>query len=444
MSKKQLNKCLKRHSVITRLIDGYITVKEAAESLGLCERQILRLKKGVQNEGASFLVHKNKGKKPQHAISEQTAQTIINLKKSDIYKSANFLHFREMLAEYEQIHISYSALYNLLKKAGFESPKRRRRFKPHRSRKRRPQEGLLIQLDATPFDWLGTGEMFSLHGAIDDATGKIVSLYLAKYECLHGYFEVMRFTLNNFGIPISIYSDCHTIFKSPLQDKLSIEEQLAGKRVSPTQFGRAMEELGITIITARSPQAKGRVERLWETLQSRLPVEFKRNNIKTLDEANAFLSKYIHKYNKVFAVAPENSECAFRPVPSNLCIDHILCIVNKRTFDNGGIFSFYNKHFKIIQSKELPPLPKSACVDVLISPRFGIKVSYKGAIYDTVPYIKPKKMQDKAPLKEKKVWSPPDSHYYKYGHRLVKKIAYTESDQEILMMLEKIFLSKMA
>ncbi|MGI6552962.1 MAG: hypothetical protein ACOX37_08075 [Bacillota bacterium] len=104
----------------------------------------------------------------------------------------------------------------------------------------------------------------------------------------------------------------------------------------------------------------------------------------------------------------------------------------------------YSKHFKIIQSKELPPLPKSARIDVLTSPHFGIKVAYKGAIYDTMPFVKSKKIQDKAPAKERKKWSPPDSHYYKYGHRLVKKLAFTESDQEILAMLEEIFLSKMA
>ncbi len=440
MSQKQLN----RYLVISKLIEGQITTKEASEVLGLSERQIFRLKKGVKEHGASFLVHKNKGRKPHHAISDQTTQEIINLKKSDVYKNANFLHFKEMLSEYEQIDISYSALYELLKKSGFESPKKRRRFKPHRRRKRKAQEGLLIQMDASPHDWLGTGEAFSLHGGIDDATGKVVALYLSKHECLQGYYEVMRFMLSNFGIPASIYSDRHSIFQSPLKEKLSIEEQLAGKRINPTQFGRAMEELGVTIIAARSAQAKGRIERLWETLQSRLPVEFKRNNITTLDEANAFLAKYIHKFNKQFAVEPENTECAFRPVPSSLCIDHILCIVKQRTFDNGGVFSFYSKHFKIIQSRELPPLPKSARVDVLISPHFGVKVSYRGAVYDTVPYIKPKKAQKKAALKERKTWSPPDSHYYKYGHRLVKKVAFTESDQEILMMLEEIFLSKMA
>ncbi len=175
-----------------------------------------------------------------------------------------------------------------------------------------------------------------------------------------------------------------------------------------------------------------------------MSLEFKRNNICSLDEANTFLSKYIHKFNKQFAVEPENAECAFRPVPAGLCIDHILCIVQQRTFDNGGVFSFYSKHFKVVQSKGLPPLPKRARVDVLFSPNFDVKVSYKGAIYDTVPYVKPQKVQEKPASKERKIWSPPDSHYYKYGHRLTKKIVFTESDQEILEMLENIFLSKMA
>jgi len=439
MSQKQLN----RYVALTKLIAGEITTSEAACVLGLSERQILRLKKGVQVQGASFLVHKNKGKKPHHAVSEETAQIIITLKKSDVYKNANFLHFQEMLSEHEQIKISYSALYGLLKNAGIESPKKRRRFKPHRSRKRKPQEGLLIQIDASPFDWLGIGEIFSLHGGIDDATGKVVALYLTKHECLQGYFEIMRFILFNFGIPVSVYSDRHSIFQSPLKDKLSIEEQLAGKKVNPTQFGRAMEELGVTIITARSPQAKGRVERLWETLQSRLPVEFKRRGIKTVDEANNFLRQYIHKFNEHFAVQPTDAQCAFRPVPSSLCVDHILCIVQQRSYDNGGVFSYYNKHFKILQQKGLPPLPKKARVNVLVSPHFGLKVSYKGSIYEIVPYIKPKAQKTKTQTKNPKKWTPPDSHYYKYGHKLIKRVTFEESDQEILMMLEDIFLSKM-
>ena len=218
MSQKQLNK----YVTISKLIDGQITIKEASECLGLCERQIYRLRKGVQEQGVSFLIHKNKGKKPDHAIPDQIIQMIIDLKRTDAYKEANFLHFKEILAEYEGINISYSALYDLLTGAGFESPKKRRRFKPHRRRKRRPQEGPLIQMDASPHKWFGTDEVFNLHGAIDDATGKVVALYLAKHECLQGYFEIMRFMLSNFGISMSIYSDGHTIFRSPLKGKFTI------------------------------------------------------------------------------------------------------------------------------------------------------------------------------------------------------------------------------
>lgn len=163
-------------------------------------------------------------------------------------------------------------------------------------------------MDATPFNWFGYGKMYSLHGAIDDATGKIVGLYMTKNECLHGYFETVRQIILNHGIPISIYSDRHAIFLSTEAKRITIEDELKGKVCNDTQFGRAMKELGITIITARSPQAKGRVERLWNTLQSRIPVEFRIANITTIDQANEFLKNYIPEFNKQFSVEPEQPE----------------------------------------------------------------------------------------------------------------------------------------
>lgn len=188
--------------------------------------------------------------------------------------NSNFLHFKELLEIHEKIKISYNALYLILTKAGFKIPKKHRKTMLHHRRKRMPKEGLLIQMDATPFEWFGGNEQFALHGAIDDATGKIVGLYICKNECLQGYLETTRQMLFDYGIPVSIYADRHTIFRSPKADKVSIEEQLKGKLINETQFGRAMSELGVTIIPARSAQDKGRVERLWETLQSRLPIEF--------------------------------------------------------------------------------------------------------------------------------------------------------------------------
>lgn len=442
MSQKQLNRFL----VLTKLIDGHITVKEAAESLNLSERHVKRLKKGVMNEGAAFLKHKNSNHKPLHAFSDSFIEKIISLKKSDTYKDANFKHFQELLLEHESIYISYSALYEILKKAGIKSPKKRRRFKPHRRRKRKSQEGLLIQMDATPFEWFGTNDKFALHGAIDDATGKILSLYITKNECLHGYFEVVKLIIIKFGIPVSIYTDRHAISLSTNASKLSIEDQLAGKIVNDTQFGRAMKELGITLIPARSPQAKGRIERLWETLQSRLPVEFKIAGVKTIDEANAFLATYISKFNQQFSVEPEDTESAFRELPNDIDLNTVLCVKVTRTVDNGAVFSLYNKSFKILENNNNSSIlpPRKSRIYVLINPAFGIKVQYEKTIFDVISCIKPKKETKSSEPKKRNTWTPPDSHYYKYGHNLMKKVTFEESDQEILKILEDIFLKKYA
>jgi hypothetical protein len=301
-------------------------------------------------------------------------------------------------------------------------------------------------MDATPFEWFGTSKKYSLHGAIDDATGKVVGLYMTQNECLHGYFETTRQILNNFGIPVSIYADRHAIFLSQKASRLSIEDQLAGKVVNDTQFGRAMSELGITLISARSAQAKGRVERLWETLQSRLPIEFKIAGITTIDQANDFLTKYIDKFNAKFAVEPEDPQSAFRPITPNIVIDHILCVKVQRSIDNGGVFSLYSKHFKVLTDSSSPLLPPRARINVLCSPYLGVKAQFKNVVFDVLPYVKPKK-KPAAPKKqpqERKPYSPPASHYYKYGQSLVKKLSYDETDREILQMLENIFLSKYA
>jgi len=441
MSEKQLN----RFSVISKTIGGHMTIAEAAFSLGISQRQIIRLKQGVIAEGAAFLIHKNTGRKPHHALNEKLIAEIITLKQSENYKSANFQHFQELLQTHEKIKVSYSALHSLLTDANIKSPKKRRRFKPHRRRKRKPQEGLLIQMDATPFEWFGSSEKFSLHGAIDDATGNIVGLYMTKNECLHGYWEVMRQCMLTHGIPVSLYTDRHAIFLSTLAGKLSIEDQLAGKVVNDTQFGRAMGELGITLIPARSPQAKGRIERLWETLQSRLPVEFKIAGISTIDQANDFLTNYLAAFNATFSVEPEDTESAFRPLATTLNLDSILCVKLIRSVDAGGVFSFYNRQFKIITSPDFPPLTNKAKVSVLVGPRIGVAVQFKKTMFNVLPYIKQKRPDTAAPPTTSKTpYSPPDTHYFKYGHSLVKKLTFEDSHSDILLMLEGIFLKKYA
>ena len=439
MSQKRLNHA----HILNRLVtDISYTIAQAAEATGLSERHIKRLKGEYKKHGIDALVHKNIGRSPAHAISDELRNTIVDLKSSTLFEKANFMHFQEILArERYGIKISYSALHGILTSAGIKSPKTKRPSKKHRRRKRKAYEGMMLQIDASPFDWLNTGQEYSLHGAIDDATGKIVALYMCKNECLQGYFEIMRCVINNNGIPVSLYADRHTIFLSPKDGKLTIEEQLQGIKVKDTQFGRAVKQLGITLIKARSAQAKGRIERLWETLQSRLPIELALENIYTVDDANTFLKGYIDQYNTMFAVETENTETAYREVSPALNVDNILCIIEKRTFDNGGVFSFYNRTFKLVSSKPDTVLPHRGKLDVLVSPVFGVRASFAGIIYDVMPFIKPEKVKKLAKATgPKQKYIPDDSHYYKYGHQLIKKVTFEDNDIAILKMLEKIFL----
>lgn len=371
-----------RLRVINQTIDGVLTIREAAELLNLSERQVLRLKKGVVEQGPAFIIHKNRGRKPKHAIADDIKSLIVELKKTK-YKEANFSHFQELIMEHESITISYSTVHRTLTDAGIKSPKKHRKRNLHNRRKRKPQKGMLVQIDASPHEWIIGCDPFDLHGAIDDATGEILALYFTPNECMEGYFEIVRQMVTTHGIPTSLYCDRHTIFVSPNDGKLSIEDQLAGKNVNLTQFSRAMEELGINIIKAHSPQAKGRIERLWETLQSRLPVEFKLHGITTIEQANSFLSEFMVKYNRKFSVSPEDNTSAFRALDESINLDHILCIKEKRMIIEDSAFSYGGKYYQLLKNgKKASALPK-AKITVLISNKIGVKAMYSDVIYDT-------------------------------------------------------------
>lgn len=441
MSQKKMNQAF----ILTRLVeDRGFTITEAAQAMGLSERQTKRLKKAFKEEGVKALVHKNIGRTPANAVDEATRTRIIELKQTEPMKKANIRFFQEIISRPQYgIHLSYSTLYGILSEAGLRSVRANRAPQKHRSRKRKAREGLMLQIDASPYDWLSTGEMFSLHGAIDDATSTVTSLYLSKNECLQGYFEVMRATIVNKGIPLSIYADRHTIFMSPKSGRLTIEDELNGISVQDTQFGRALRQLGITLLNARSPQAKGRVERLWETLQGRLPIELALANITSVDEANNFLKGYLETINAQFGVPPEKTVSAYRPLSVATNLDNILCVVEKRMMDNGGVFSFHNQSYQLVSKRNDRLLPKKGKVDVLVSPYFGIRAAYLGVVYDVSPFARPQKTGKPLTEKKKGKYIPPDSHYYKYGHALIKKITFEDDDTAILKILERVFLGKM-
>ena len=376
-------KDLKRATLIEACIKGKCTVKQVADTLGLSERRVKQIKKEVKENGVKSIQHGNRGRKPKNTISDETRKRILELRSSYEYEISNFKHFQELLKERENIDISYSALYNILRNAGIKSPKKHHKTKLHHRRKRKECEGMMLQADGTPFDWFGSGEKYSLHGFIDDATGKVTGLYMCKNECLLGYLEVLRQTLENYGIPISLYPDKYSVFFPPkkVNDHITIEEQLNGREKGITQFGRIVEDLGITMFAASSPQAKGRIERLWETLQSRLVTEFRINKITSIEQANKFLITYIVKYNSQFAIKPQNKQNMFLKLPKRYNLDELLCVRFERTIDNAGVFSINNSKFQIMD-KNLPPKTK---IQVYLSKKIGMRVKSNNKVYDVQP-----------------------------------------------------------
>lgn len=437
MRKEEFNmtqKEITRLRVINQTIDKVITIKEAAELLDLSERQVIRLKKGVLENGPSFIIHKNRGRKPKHAICDELKEQIIELKKTK-YKEANFNHFKELLEEHEGIDVSYSTVHRVLTQAGIKSPMKHRKRRAHHRRERKPQEGMLVQIDASPHKWILGGGSFDLHGAIDDATGKILALHFTPNECMEGYFEIMHQIVNNHGIPTSIYCDRHSIFVSPNDGKLSIDEQLEGKIVKLTQFGRAIDELGITMIKAYSPQAKGRIERLWGTLQSRLVVEFKIHGIDTIEAANAFLPAFIEKYNAKFAVEPKVPTTAYRELDPGIDLNTILCKKDERSIINSSAISYGGTYYQLIDNGKKASLHPSTKVTVLDSSKIGIKVIYQGKLYDTEPLKeRPKKKEVEKPKKPKEPYIPIEDHPWRQTDRM-PTFLYEESDRELLERL---------
>jgi len=422
MTKKELV----RVHVIKSLIEDKMTSREAAEVLSLSERQIKRLKAGVKKDGEVFVIHKNRGRKPKHTIPGETREEIVFLARNK-YKGVNYTHLAELLREREGITISQSSVSRILKAKGIKSRKKHRPPKPHRTRERKPQEGLLLQMDASPYEWI-PGIVCSLHGAIDDARGNITGLYFCENECLNGYYEVKRQTILEYGLAVSIYVDRHTIFKAPSNSKLTIYDELEGKTLAYTQFSRAMQELSVGIIYAYSPQAKGRIERLWETLQDRLTLELRLAGIKSIKEANAFLPGFIQRFNTRFQVVPRDSQSAYRPLGEDINIDYILCRKVTRKSSHGSTFSFRGQIYCLSKNNQVVAIPNKAAITVLTSPRFGIKAEYKGSVYQVRKTVRPVRVIPKKD-RVKRIIKVKDDHPWKNG---VEDFTYEESDRELV------------
>jgi len=336
---------LQRVSVISSCVKGDMACARAAELLSLSVRQVKRLNKRFREQGEAALAHANRGRPSPRRLPSRVRQAVVRLARTT-YAGFNDHHLCEKLGEVEGLSLSRETLRRLLRQAGLGSP-RKRRAPSHRQRRlRSAQLGELVQLDGSPHDWLqGRGPRLTALGMQDDATGKILAAQFFPSETAFGYLSLLRQLLQRHGVPLAFYGDRSGIFVRN-DDAWTVQEQLAGKR-QPTQFGRALAQLGITFIAAQSPQAKGRVERLWGVLQDRLSSELRLAGAVDLDSANAVLRTFLADYNRRFARPPRETPTAWRPAPQNL--DRIVCFVHERVVSNDNIVQWQGQRFQIPQ-----------------------------------------------------------------------------------------------
>ena len=366
-----------KYDVIKSLVEHNGNKKAAAVKLGCTVRTVNRMIQRYKEQGKAAFVHGNRGRKPAHTLSDETIADIITIYNNKYY-DATFSYACELLAKHDGIHISPSALTNIMYKNYITSPRTtkavRKRIahqlresqKKTKSKKiteeiqtaivqienahpRRPRAayfGEMIQMDASLHHWFGT-EKTQLHIAIDDCTGQIVGAYFDCQETLKGYYNVFHQILTDYGIPAMFYTDRRTVFEYKQKGSNKVENDTF------TQFSYACKQFGVEIRTTSVPQAKGRVERAFQTLQQRLPIALRLAGIHTVKEANAFLNSYIKEYNAKFALPIKNNKSVFEKQPDIETINHTLAILTERTVDSGHCIKFKNKYYKTMDAHGL-------------------------------------------------------------------------------------------
>lgn len=334
-----------RYKVISEVAEWHVRVKGAAEVLGLSERQVYRIKARVGREGPAGVIHKSKGKKSFRWLTEKIRDKIDHLYKTK-YKGFNLTHMTEYLNSEERIRVSRESVRQIL--SGRGSYLKKRTLPKHRQwREPSFREGQMVQYDTSDHDWLeGRGPKLYLIGGVDDATSKVAGAKFVLADGVRENMEVFKDLVQKRGIPLSVYVDCDSNFKTTRYQE--IVYQLKGE-YPYTQFARALRELGIEMIYAHSPQAKGRVERKFGVLQDRLCSELRLHNISTLEEANRYLrQEFIPKHNLRFSRSAKQPGSAYRSLPQGLKLKEIFCLKEERTVTADNTISYKGKFFQIL------------------------------------------------------------------------------------------------
>lgn len=333
---------LRRVHVVRRVVDKQITQVKAGALLGLTDRQIRRLVQRVEQEGDRGLVHRGRGQPSNRRIPEKRKATVLKLYAAR-YGDFGPTLAAEQLAEHHGITLSDETLRGWLRDAGIDHFTRRKR--PHRVwRERKAHVGELIQLDGSHHNWFeGRGPRCVLMAYIDDASSRVYARFYEYEGTLPAMDSVHRY-IRLYGIPLAVYADKHTTYQSPAPP--TVDEQLAGG--TPTsQFGRALGELGVELIAAHSPQAKGRVERLFKTLQDRLVKALRLADIATVKAANRFMEMWLPRYNERFTVPPAQATDLHRPRPTHRELDRSLCIKTTRCLRRDWTVAHHGQLYQV-------------------------------------------------------------------------------------------------
>lgn len=436
-----------KYEVIKELIDHNGNKNRAAMKLGISRRQINRLIIKYKENGKSAFVHGNRGQAPAKALDNSIHEDIILLYKNK-YQDWNFQHFKEFIKKEENIDVSYKLIYTTLTKAGFLSPKARKKTKRDAAKAKLLKEkkinlamsdeqieaivsheidledshprgekpkyfGEIIEEDGSIHLWFGDKKT-CLHLAIDKATSTIVGAWFDYQETLNGYYHVFYQILTNYGIPYKFFTDNRTVFNymSLNPDKRTSEKDVL------TQYGYACKQLGIELETSSISQAKGLIERTNGTFQGRLVNELKLNGITTIEEANKYLLEvFVPEFNKRFAMDYKKFKSVFEDAPSLEKINYTLAVLTPRKIDNGNSIKFQNKYYQPYLNNKLKCFsPKTECL-VIKAYDGSLVVSIDEQICELKELSRnerfSKNFETVPVIKEKKIYIPPMSHPYK-------------------------------
>lgn len=365
MSAKELS----RLEVMHRLTEKRMSQKEAGVILKLSVRQVKRLLKAYRKRGAMGLVSKHRGRKGNNRLAEDVKKRALNLLKTK-YKGFGPTLAHEKLVEKEKLKLSDESVRQLMIEEDLWKPRKVKKVVTHQLRERRACFGELIQIDGSPYDWFeGRAEPCVLLVLIDDATGKLVQLRFVESESFFSYAQAAEDYFRRCGKPVAFYSDKHGIFR--------VNVPSTGSRDALTQFGRAMLELDIQIICANTPQAKGRVERVNQTLQDRLPKEMRLRGIANMADGNTYLPEFMADLNQRFAVAPRSSVNAHRPLTTQDDLARILTWQELRTLSKNLTLQFHKTVYQIQTDRPTYALRK-AQVTVCLNAQEEITLLYNG------------------------------------------------------------------